>query len=280
MSSKPTPGDALTDTGTRRFSMSIDIDATPEEVWRALTDAGELVRWFPTQARVTPGPGGTMFWGWDGHWAWESTIDAWEPGSRLRLTEERPAFDASGAPLAGPTQRMAMEFTLESHAGKTRLRLVHSGFGDGETWDDELESVSAGWQFELRGLRHYLERHQGCDRFPAIINTTTARPIDEVWQRLLSVFGVQGGTLEIGGRAVLSSARGDRLSGVVAWHNPGHDLFVIVDELDGGIFRICTWRAGGKTGAQIWWAAYSAAHADALRTLAERTRPIVEAAIA
>jgi len=52
-----------TDTKTRSFSMSIDINATPEDVWRALTDAGELMRWLPLQARVTPGKGGSVFWG-------------------------------------------------------------------------------------------------------------------------------------------------------------------------------------------------------------------------
>ena len=90
---------ATTDTKRRSFSMSIDIDATPEVVWRALTDAGELMRWFPLQARVTPGKGGTVFWGWDEHWAWESQIDAWEPEHCLRLVENRPAFDVNGEPL-------------------------------------------------------------------------------------------------------------------------------------------------------------------------------------
>ena len=99
--------------------MSIDINATPEDVWRALTDAGELMRWFPLQARVTPGKGGSVFWGWDQHWAWESEIDAWEPGARLRLVENRPAFDVNGKPLAGPRSSLAMEFTLETHAGQT-----------------------------------------------------------------------------------------------------------------------------------------------------------------
>ena len=145
---------ATTDTKRRSFSMSIDINATPEEVWRALTDAGELMRWFPLQARVTPGKGGSVFWGWDEHWAWESQIDAWEPERRLGLVENRPAFDVNGEPLPGPPEQLAMEFTLDTHAGKTTLRIVHSGFGDGDSWDDELESVSAGWQFELRGLKH------------------------------------------------------------------------------------------------------------------------------
>src|SRR5262245_9631840 len=151
----------MTDRASRTFTMSIDIAATPEEVWKALTDAGELVRWFPLQARVTPGQGGTMFWGWDRQFAWESQIDTWERGKRRPLVENRPAFDVKGDPLPEPPQRLAMEFTLETHAGRTLLRLVHSGFAQGASWDDELESISAGWQFELRALRHYLERHKG-----------------------------------------------------------------------------------------------------------------------
>ena len=39
---------------TRAFSMSLDLDAPAEDVWRALTDAQELVRWFPVGARVAP----------------------------------------------------------------------------------------------------------------------------------------------------------------------------------------------------------------------------------
>ena len=42
---------------TRAFRMSLDLDASPDEVWRALTEAEELVRWFPPDARVTPDVG-------------------------------------------------------------------------------------------------------------------------------------------------------------------------------------------------------------------------------
>lgn len=36
-------------------------------VWRALTEAEELTRWFPLQARVTPGEGGEIWMSWNGH---------------------------------------------------------------------------------------------------------------------------------------------------------------------------------------------------------------------
>ena len=272
---------AITDTAQRRFSMSIDIDATPEDVWRALTDAGELVRWFPLQARVAPGKGGSVFWGWDEHWAWESKIDVWEPGSRLRLVENRPAFDVKGEPAAGPAQQLAMEFTLETHAGHTTLRVVHSGFGDGASWDDELESVSAGWQFELRGLRHYLERHKGRDRQHAAAHQVTALSTKEVWRRLLSpaAFVVTDGSLTQDARVVIRSATGDQFSGSVAWHNPQHDLFITVDErneLNGGVLRLSSWRAGGQTGVQVWLTTYDPQHAARVREFGVRVQQLVD----
>ena len=177
----------------RAFEMALDIAATPDEVWRALTQAEELVRWFPMEARVTPGVGGTMLWNWGEGQDWESRIDVWEPGRRLRLVQDdaRP-YDTQGRPLpAGLSEpaRIAMEFTLETHRGKTRLRLVHSGFGEGAAWDAEIEGISEGWQAELRSLRHYLERHRGQDRYPGRAMLSTSMPREAAWDRLLGPDG-------------------------------------------------------------------------------------------
>ena len=43
---------------TRRFEHEIEIPGSPGEVWRALTEASELVRWFPFEAEVEPRVGG------------------------------------------------------------------------------------------------------------------------------------------------------------------------------------------------------------------------------
>lgn len=262
----------------RSFEMTIDLDATPDEVWRALTDAGELVRWLPVQARVTPGVGGTMIWGWDDGFSWESRIDVWEPGKRLVLTEDRPPTDIKGTPIQGAPQKLAMEFTLETHAGRTRLRLVHSGFGHGANWDDEIEGISAGWQFELRGLRHYLERHKGRDRLHAAVHGSAAVPRVKMWQRLLGpeLFTIEG-PLADGALCTISSAAGHRLHGRVFWHNPGRDLAVVVDEAGGGLFRISVWNAVGRTGAQVWLTTYDAAHAATVQDFGRSIAPLVKA---
>ena len=48
----------------RRLEKEIEIAVPIEEVWKALTDANELARWFPLEARVTPGLGGNIFVSW------------------------------------------------------------------------------------------------------------------------------------------------------------------------------------------------------------------------
>ncbi|HXJ05862.1 MAG TPA: hypothetical protein VNH65_12235 [Candidatus Acidoferrum sp.] len=41
----------------RRLEKEAVIDGPVEEVWKAPTDANELARWFPLEARVTSGSG-------------------------------------------------------------------------------------------------------------------------------------------------------------------------------------------------------------------------------
>jgi uncharacterized protein YndB with AHSA1/START domain len=248
----------------RAFRMSLDLDASPDEVWRALTDAEELMKWFPIEARVTPGEGGSMLWSWGHGEDWKTRIDAWEPGRLLRLVQDDAApFDADGRQVSQDVAepvRIGMEFTLETHQGKTRLRLVHSGFGEGAAWDNELEGISEGWQAELRSLRHYLRRHRGRNRSAAraLVSTGVAR--DAAWARLL---GPGGFTLTPAGpkegeRYEVVTPGGRRYSGTVELHLPGQTIAGTVSELDDGWFRLLTWKdAGGKTGVWAWLATYA-----------------------
>ena len=47
-----------TETKTRTIETEIRIDAPVDQVWQALTDPEELVRWFPLEAGVEPWPPG------------------------------------------------------------------------------------------------------------------------------------------------------------------------------------------------------------------------------
>jgi uncharacterized protein YndB with AHSA1/START domain len=238
----------------RLFEYALDIDASPGEVWKALTEADELMRWFPLRAEVTPGVGGTMVWAWDESWDWTTRIDAWEPGRLLRLVQD----DYQPAPDAAPA-RVAMEFTLETRAGKTRLRLVHSGFGRGAAWDNELDGISEGWPAELGSLRLYLERHRGRDRQVGRATASLMAPLSEVWATLTGPggFRLSPADPKVGDRFTVTAPTGDRFSGTVEASLPARALTGIVPDLDHGLFRLATWRdAAGKAGAWVSLATY------------------------
>jgi len=262
---------------TRTFEMTIEIAASPEDVWRALTEAGELVRWFPLGAHVTPGAGGTMRWSWGEGWSGEARIEEWEPGRRLRLIEDRrQAYDAEGHLLqdAEPgAAALAIELTLESKGGTTSLRLVHSGFERGAGWDDEFEGISTGWQYELRSLKHYLERQFGLDRRVGWARTASPLAVPEVWDRL---FGPGG--LAVEGEptsTVCVSGAGDRLCGPVLLTIPQRELVLVVNDLGAGILRVSTHRAAGQTGVSIWLATYRGADFPRVEAFASKAQDML-----
>jgi uncharacterized protein YndB with AHSA1/START domain len=266
------------DTPSRAFEMTLDLPASPEDVWRALTTEQELVRWFPVDARVTPGPGGSMIWSWGEGWDWATRIDAWEPGRLLRLVQDeaRP-FDAEGHPVPegqAARARIAIEFTLEAEAGHTRLRLVHSGFGPGAAWDDEVEGITEGWQAELASLRHYLAHHRGRNRTLRIAWLTTSLPRAEAWGRLVGPGGFQFSPADVkpGQPYEVVVPGGARLKGTVALHLPRQTLAGTARELGNGWFRILTWSIpGGRTGVWAGVATYDqdVALVDELRAHSE-----------
>jgi uncharacterized protein YndB with AHSA1/START domain len=268
------------DTGARRFDMSIDIDAPADAVWDALTKAEELTRWFPLEARVIPGEGGSMYWGWGDGWAGESRIAVWQPSHRLKLVETRQGFDADGKPLADPLQDrdLIVEVTLESHAGTTRLRLVHSGFGHGSNWDDELDGISTGWQCELRNLKHYLENCRGRDRVLAWAKGSSDLPQGEVWARLFAAEGLSfdsASTPSEGARYALTCFGTERFEGTVALSIP-EDFVGYVDDLHGGMVRAGTFRGGGRTGMMLWAVSYDPADAPRLKAFERNAQDFLD----
>ena len=107
----------------------LDIAASPEEVWKAVTEAEELVRWFPLEAESKPGPGGEITYKW-GEFAGTCKILEWSPPHHLRTAwMEAPSGSSS------PASPLVVDWYLEGEKGKTKLRLVHSGFGPGADWD-------------------------------------------------------------------------------------------------------------------------------------------------
>jgi uncharacterized protein YndB with AHSA1/START domain len=247
---------------TRRFEMAVEVAVSPDAVWQALTDADDLVRWFPLDANITPGVGGKWLVSWDGQWPWNTAIEIWEPKRHLRLVDRkgRP-YDAEGRTQAAVTpMEIAIDWYIEGRGGTTTVRLVHSGFGRGGAWDDEYDGVSVGWQLELRSLKHYLEHHRGHTRRVVWNRAATSMPLGEVWNRLTDDDGILGDarvrSAHAGDRYSTKLATGDRIEGTVAVTLPGRAIQMTVEGWNNGLYRLWLDRVAGESLVNSWLSVY------------------------
>lgn len=241
-------------TAPREFEMKIDIAAPRAAVWKAIaTDTG-LRRWFPPEAKVSPGVGGEVLWRWNEHFSWPQQIEIWEPESRLRTR-----YDSSVEDGEGGRRPLFVDFLLEGEGGRTTLRLVQSGFGPEAAFDHEYDGISRGWPVELRSLRLYLEQHAGKDRRLAWAKTAIRLDADEAWRRLTGDDGLACGAsideLSEGDSFRIRTAAGDVLEGdALQCHR--REFTGRVRNHGDGFLRISADEWQGATHVWMWLATY------------------------
>ncbi len=233
------------DTDSRSVEARLEIDAPIEAVWKALTDAEELMRWFPLEARVEPGVGGTVLWSWGPSQQWQNAIEIWEPQTRLRLTESVPSPHGTAATperASAEPVTLVQDFHLETGESGTVLRLVHSGFGRGADWNGMFDGVRRGWTFELRGLKHYLEQHRGRRRNMVWLRSKLTGSLDEAWARLMSSAGLapesDPSSLDEGDAYTLRGPKGSELNGWVYVVDPPHQFVGTVENMNKSLLRL------------------------------------------
>lgn len=124
----------------------IELRASPERVWRALTDPGEISGWFGQRTSFTPVVGAGGWFEWDGQGRYHARVERVQPGRALTYRWARHAnVDVDDGPST------LVEWELQpARGGGTILRLRESGFvehgwrtGNVEGWLDELADLAA-----------------------------------------------------------------------------------------------------------------------------------------
>ena len=243
---------------TRKIEKQIEIAASPEAVWKALTDPQELTRWFPLEARVTPGLGGSIFVSWGPDCEGEAPITIWEPNHRYGWTE--------GPPGAEPAPN-TVEWIIESRGGRTLVHVVNSGFTSGADWENEkFDSTEYGWVFMLVNLRHYLERHAGVPRQVAWPRKRVAVTRAEAYARVAGADGLLTSgapTLLLSGSPYeASTAWGDRYTGRLEFVVATRGFCVTVKELNDALLWLTIEGVPGEHEVQLWLSAYGVPQAD------------------
>ena len=252
----------------RKLELHTDVNAPIEAAWKALTEAEGLANWFSPIAKVSgPGRNGEVTLAWSEEMAFTVRVDAWEPNRRVRWINED---------IMGPGTTLTTDFHLETAGGKTRIRVVQSGFGESEGWDDFFEGTETGWVYFLYNLRLYLETHQGRTRRLISERLQVKTPRDAAWKHIASAMtGVAPGAvngLAAGDRVRLAFDGGPAANGVVELVVAGKGLAIRLPELTDSVLFIELEGGAPDSFHTGWWlSVYDAGRAKELEAPAKRT---------
>lgn len=199
----------------------IEVNATPEQVWEAITTGPGMDAWFMGKNEVEPGEGGKVRTELPG-FGFEGTITTWEPP--MRFAERSPE---------GPDGSFhAFEYLIEGRAGgSTVVRWVHSGFL-GDDWEAEYEGLSEGDPMYLHKLAQYLTYFRGRTATPIDAYGPQVADREHAWEVFRGGLGLTGKVAE--GDGVRLTPEGFKpIEGVVDYVSPSF-LGVRTDD---GLYR-------------------------------------------
>ena len=133
------------------ITKTLEFSADIESVWKAITDQGELEKWFPERAQFDPQPGSLGWFEWEQWGRMPLRVETVEPPHHLAWSwSHNPglAFDQENSTL--------VEWTLsEREEGGTLLELRESGFRSEKRYQEN----QGGWTAELGELADLLGGH-------------------------------------------------------------------------------------------------------------------------
>jgi uncharacterized protein YndB with AHSA1/START domain len=197
--------------GQREYELvkEVDLNATPEEVWAALTTGPGLASWLFGDYEVVPGEGGS-FRLTVGDFVEESDITGWDPPRRLTV-RGKTAEDGS---------YHAFVYEIEAIEGGTaRLRFVQSGFLS-DSWSDEYEvQTSYGWDGYFRTLNEYLTYFRGRTAQYLLVSGTPGDPF-QAYAAMAAALGLPAEFAE-GDQVRIAPAGFAPVDGVIDMNVPG-----------------------------------------------------------
>ena len=170
--------------GKRRVRTEVEIQATPEAVWKAIATGPGIQAWFMgMESEFDERVGGEVRAKMGDEMVPIAKVTAWDP-PRHFATEGDHAF-GPGSP------KIAYEWTIEAkEGGKCVMRMVQTLFTEDDSWDTQIGDTDAGWPAFFHVLRNYVERH--FEEPSGVVQAMGPVPgsKDEAFERLTSALGI------------------------------------------------------------------------------------------
>jgi uncharacterized protein YndB with AHSA1/START domain len=134
---------------------NIVIDASPEVVFRAITNQVELTNWFPDQAILEPKLGGKVkFSFYKDKEREHREFDFFPEGTIIEFIQNKKVSYTWQEPNTPEFPRTVVTWELEEiENNKTRVKLLHTGFESGRLFKHD-----EGWSYFLYQLQKYCEK--------------------------------------------------------------------------------------------------------------------------
>lgn len=134
------------------FKHSISVTKPREVVFKALTQADQLVRWFPSRAESDPRAGGNFKLFWD---FTEASQNGSQEGNYVEFVPgEKVSYTWMVTEGSVPT---LVTILLKEANGETTLELDHSTTHEGADEKKLHDGHANQWEFFLMNLKGYLE---------------------------------------------------------------------------------------------------------------------------
>jgi uncharacterized protein YndB with AHSA1/START domain len=135
-------------------SAQCEIDAAPEQVWRALTDPGLIKQYmFGSEVKTDWKPGSPITWQgeFEGRaYQDKGEIISFEPSRQLEVTHFSPLTGQEDR----PENYHRVRYDLQPISGGTLVRLTQ----DNSSSAEEAEHSAANWRMMLDGLKKVVEQ--------------------------------------------------------------------------------------------------------------------------
>ena len=156
---------------TRTINHSVTIEASAETVFKALTDAGELIRWFTTTAESDPRTGGKFQYRFEN--PAKPKFDHTREGTYQEVVPNQKVTYPWNIPGMEPSTIVAIR--LQGSGAITTITLAHTGWPAAAGVDEAYQMHMDGWGFFLQNLKTVLEGGQ--DQRESALGMRTTVPV-------------------------------------------------------------------------------------------------------
>jgi uncharacterized protein YndB with AHSA1/START domain len=241
----------------RWLEFEVGVDGTPEEVWQAIATGPGISSWYvPHEIEPRTGGATTSSFGPEPEMQIPGVVAAFEPPNRVCFT----GVEAHGT--------LAFEWLVEARdGGSCVVRLVNTGFGEGDDWDGQYDGMADGWLLFLYNLQLHLRHFRGRRGRAMLPMGVFPGPREAAWATVLGALGFPAEP-QVGDRVSTHGTGAPVLSGTVLTASSWR-LAILLDGPAPGTAFFAAEGMGDMVGVSVW----SYLYGDDREAIAARDEP-------